>query len=256
MHRVMRNVHILFLLLVLPLLSLAADAPETGFAKGNAFYAKAKYKEAAAAYQQVQHAGYSSAGLYFNLGNAYYKLDEIPLAILYYEKARKLSTGDEDIAVNIQLANLKIKDKIESVPEFFLAKWWRSFVLFCSAELLSILGVIAFMAGFALLIVYLFAVALSVKRPAFYTGSGLLTLALLMVLVAGLQTSYLDSSSGAVVFGGTVNVKSGPKDSFKTLYVIHEGLKVTLKEENEDWVKIELPNGNVGWVALSSVKKI
>lgn len=256
MHRVMRNLYVLFLLLALPMLSLAADAPEAGFVKGNAFYAKGKYKEAVAAYQQVLDAGYSSAGLYFNLGNAYYKLDEIPLAILNYEKAHKASPGDEDISVNIQLANLKIKDKIEAVPEFFLAKWWQSFLLFCSAELLSILAVSACLVGFALLIVYLFAVALSVKRPAFYAGICLLVLALLMVLVAGLQTSYLDSSNGAVVFDGTVNVKSGPKDSFKTLYVVHEGLKVSIKEENDGWAKVELPNGNVGWLALASVKKI
>jgi tetratricopeptide (TPR) repeat protein len=250
------NKYILLLLLIFPLFLPANEKVENLFVKGNDLYAKGKYKEAAASYEQVLAAGYFSADVYFNLGNAYYKQDEIPLAILNYEKAGKLSPGDEDIQVNIQLANLKIADKIDAVPEFFLTKWWRSFILFCSAEVLSVLGVTGFLLGFALLIVYLFAVSIAVKRPAFYSGIVLLVLALLITGVAGLQTNYLTGSNEAVVFAGTVNVKSGPKDSFKTLFVIHEGLKVSVAAQNEEWIKVELPNGNVGWIAAASVKKI
>jgi tetratricopeptide (TPR) repeat protein len=251
-----RNRYVLLLLLIFPLFSRGNEKAENLFLKGNEFYAKGKYKEAAASYEQVLAAGYFSAEVYFNLGNAYYKQEEIPLTILNYEKAGKLSPDDDDIKVNIQLANLKIADKIDAVPEFFLTKWWRSFLLSCPAEVLSVLSVIGFLMGFALLIVYLFAVSIAVKRPAFYSGIVLLVFALLITGVASLQNSYLKSSNGAVIFSGTVNVKSGPKDSFKTLFVIHEGLKVHVKEQNEGWIRIELPNGNVGWISAASVKKI
>lgn len=257
MHKGMeRIVYAVLLLLAFPLFSLSNEKPEDLFVRGNELYAKAKYKEAAESYQQVLKAGYSSADVYFNLGNAYYKLAEMPSAILYYEKAYKLSPGDGDIDVNIKLANLKIADKIEAVPEFFLSKWWRSVVLFCSAETLSVLSIAGFLLGFILLSVYLFAISISIKRTAFYTGIGMLVIALAMILLTNLQTRYLNSSDSAIVFAGTVNVKSGPKDSFKTLFVIHEGLKVGVKEQNEDWIKVELPNGNIGWIELASVKKI
>jgi tetratricopeptide (TPR) repeat protein len=251
-----RNGYVLLLLLIFPLFSQGNEKAESLFVKGNDWYAKGKYKEAAALYEQVLAAGYFSADVYFNLGNAYYKQEEIPLAILNYEKAGKLSPGDEDIKVNIQLANLKIADKIDAVPEFFLTKWWRSFLLFCSAEALSVLSVTGFLLGFALLIVYLFAVSIGVKRPAFYAGIFLLVFALLISGMASLQAGYLTDSDEAIVFAGTVNVKSGPKENFKTLFVIHEGLKVNVKLQNDGWIKIGLPNGNVGWIAAASVKKI
>ncbi|HMI01249.1 MAG TPA: tetratricopeptide repeat protein [Pedobacter sp.] len=251
-----RNRYVLLLLLIFPLFSQGSEKAENLFVKGNDLYAKGKYKEAAASYEQVLSAGYFSAEVYFNLGNAYYKQEEIPLAILNYEKAGKLSPGDDDIKVNIQLANLKIADKIDAVPEFFLTKWWRSFLLFCPAEVLSVLSAAGFLLGFALLVVYLFAVSITIKRPAFYSGIVLLVLALLITCMASLQTSYLKRSNGAIVFAGTVNVKSGPKDSFKTLFVIHEGLKVSVTAQNEGWIRIGLPNGNVGWITAASVKKI
>jgi len=257
MHRGMeRNLFVLLFLLAFPLFSMGDTKAEVSFEKANALYAKAKYQEAAESYQEVLDSGYVAAEVYFNLGNAFYKFGEIPQAIWNYEKAYKLSPGDEDIRVNIQLANLKIRDKIEAVPEFFLAKWWRSFILFSSAQTLSVLSVAGVLLGFALLIVYLLAVAVSVKKPAFYGGVVVLILVLVMIFMAGQQISYLNSSSSGIVFAGTVNVKSGPKDSFKTLFVIHEGIKVVLKEQTEGWVKVELPNGSIGWIVSKDLKEI
>lgn len=257
MHRGMeRNLFVLLLLLAFPLFSVADFKAEESFEKANGLYANAKYKEAAASYQQVLDSGYVLAEVYFNLGNAFYKLGEIPQAIWNYERAYKLSPGDEDIQINIQLANLKIKDKIEAVPEFFLAKWWRSFILFSSVQTLSLLSVWGFLLGFALLIVYLLSASVSVKKPAFYAGVAVLVLALVLIFMAGQQVSYLESSSKAIVFAGTVNVKSGPKDSFKTLFVIHEGIKVGLKEQTGGWVKVELPNGSIGWIEAKDLKEI
>lgn len=256
MHKgIMRNLLIL-LLLAFPLLSLGDSKHEDLFAKGNALYAKASYKEATGVYRQLLDSGFVSADLYFNLGNAYYKLREMPLAILNYEKAYKLSPGDEDIYNNIQLANLGIKDKIEAVPEFFLAKWWRSVLLFVSAEVLSILSVIGILLAAALLIIYLLSVDIKIKKPAFYAGIVVLVLSLLTVSLGALQTSYLKNSNNAIVFTGTVNVKSGPKESFKTLFVIHEGTKVGVQQTTDGWIKVLLPNGSIGWIEFTDVKGI
>nr|WP_068892667.1 tetratricopeptide repeat protein [Pedobacter panaciterrae] len=246
-----------FILLVIsPLFLCAKGNPEVLFAKGNSQYVKAQYKEAVQSYQEVLKSGYKSAELYFNMGNAYYKMGEMAPAILYYEKAYKITPGDQEIHLNLQLANLKIADKIEVVPEFFLTKWWNSFVLFFSAQTLSVFAVIFLLSGFALLIIYLFAISVSIKKPAFYAGISLIVLGLLSVFVGSAQNGYLNNSSQAIVFNGTVNVKSGPDEKLKTLFVIHEGTKVTIKQNDDNWIKVELPNGNIGWIESVAVKEI
>lgn len=257
MHNRLNHFFYSFILLVIsPLFLCAKGNPEALFTKGNSQYAKAQYKDAAQSYEGVLNEGYKSAEVYFNLGNTYYKLGEMAPAILYYEKAHKITPGDQEISLNLQLANSKIADKIDAIPEFFLAKWWKSFVLFFSAQALSVLAVVFLLLGFTLLIVYLFAISVSVKKPAFYTGVVILALGLLSVFIANVQSGYLNSSSQAIVFNSTVNVKSSPDDKSKTLFVIHEGTKVTIKQNDDNWIKVELPNGNIGWIETVAVKEI
>src|SRR3978361_2157821 len=86
----------LLLLLALPLFSLG-DTNSSLFEKGNTAYAKAQYDQAIKSYLQIVNSGNQSAAVYYNLGNAYYKTGDISSALLYFEKAHKLSPGDEDI---------------------------------------------------------------------------------------------------------------------------------------------------------------
>src|SRR5471030_132700 len=129
---------IIMLFWLAPTIAYSDSQSDALFKKGNDYYAKGMYKEAFATYQSLTNDGYQSAGLYFNMGNASYKLADFPLAILYYEKAHKLAPGDEDINFNIRFANLKTIDKIDELPEFFLANWWKAFILSFSVGALSV----------------------------------------------------------------------------------------------------------------------
>ena len=245
------------LLFAVPCFVLAKEIdPEALLKQGNEAYAKDQYGQAASVYQQVLNAGYQSAAVYFNLGNAHYKLAELPEAILNYERALKLSPGDADIQLNIQLANLKITDRIEAVPEFFLTRWWKEFVRFIPLSALSVFIVICAIAGFILLIAYLYLTKVWPKKMAFYSGVVLLSLALFFLIIAGVQSHDLNSGQGGIVFSGAADVKSGPDDKQKTLFVIHEGTKVAIREQDGDWIKIALVNGNGGWIKLADIKKI
>ena len=102
------------------------SAQESLIAQANQSYAESNFETAVQLYDSVLTLGYESAGLYFNLGNAYFKLKDIPSAILYYEKAKKLDPNDEDIRFNLELANSRIIDKMEPLPEFFLRSWLRA----------------------------------------------------------------------------------------------------------------------------------
>jgi len=255
LNRMKSNLLTFVLLFALPLFTLA-NYPQDLFKQGNEFYAKAKYKEAAEKYRKVLDAGYQSATLYFNLGNAYYKLEEMPLAILNYEKALNISPGDLDVKLNLQLANLKITDKIDTVPDFFLSQWWRSVVFLCSIHALAVATVILGLIGFSLLIAYLFLVPVLPKKIAFFSALFLLFVGLFTFILAAVQSHYLNAQQQAIVMNASVDAKGSPDTGSKTLFVIHAGLKVSIRQSDEDWIKVELPNGNLGWVKQSDVAGI
>jgi len=242
--------------LVLPMLSYADDGMQKVFDTGNQQYAKGQYKEAIADYKKVLDAGYQSTAVFFNLGNASYKDGDIASALLYYEKARKLSPGDEDINFNIQFTNLKTTDKVDDAPEFFLAKWWRSFILMSSGTALAVWSILLVSFASLLFIVYLFTRSVMVKKISFYSAFVLFFFGLCTIFIAGRQVSYFDNHHQAIIFSGSVDVKSSPASTAKTLFVIHEGTKVDVVESNTGWTKIRMPNGNVGWIGVSDAKGI
>jgi tetratricopeptide (TPR) repeat protein len=245
----------LLLLLALPLFSLGDDNSAL-FEKGNQAYAKAQYQQAIQAYRQMLGGGNQSAVVYFNLGDAYYKLGDIPSALLYYEKAHKLSPGDEDINFNIRLANLKTTDKIEAAPDFFITRWWHGFIMAFAVGKLAVLSILFCVGGFMLLVLYLFANSVLLKRSSFYTGFVVIFLGLIFIFMANRQVNYFDNHHEAIIFSGSVTVKSSPDASAKPLFVVHEGTKVAIKHKNDSWIEVELPNGNAGWIAASDAKDI
>ena len=109
------------------------------------YYADANYDSAAMAYQKVLDEGYHSAELYYNLGNSFYKQNQIPSAILYYEKAKKLAPTDEDIVYNLGIANSMIADKIEKVPVLFYQHWWDYFYNLFDADTWTIISLFAWL---------------------------------------------------------------------------------------------------------------
>lgn len=251
----LKQLLIVLLLTMLPLLG-HAQQPDTLFTQGNRQFAKARYKDAIGTYQKIISAGYQSAAVYFNLGNAYYKTADIPSALLYYEKAHKLAPGDDDINFNIQFANARTVDKIDAAPQFFILGWWNAVILAFSLHTLAIISILLFVAGFALLIYYLYAQSVSLKRSSFYGAIILIGLGLISIFIADRQSSYFEAHHEAIVFGSAIKVKSEPADASKDLFVIHEGTKVELMDNQGGWTKIGLVNGNTGWIKLADVKEI
>lgn len=253
--------------IVLPLLSFANDQADALFAKANALYAngqkaadpKVAYQLALDLYKEVMIKGYQGPELYFNMGNANYKVGDLPSALLYYEKALKLSPNDEEIKANIRFVNTKINDKIEEVPEFFITEWWNnSVVLHYNLKTLSAWSLVFVLLGSALLIVYFFAHALMLKKSSFYGAVVLFALGIFTVFLGSRQVRYFENNRQAIVFSSTVTVKSEPSEASKSLFVIHDGTKVNLpgKGKNSDWIKVRLGNGNEGWMKVSDLKEI
>lgn len=218
----------------------------------NKAYASGKYEEAIRQYKSVLSDQVESSEIYFNLGNSYFKTNNISLAILNYERAKKKSPEDEDILVNLKIANQKIVDKVEPLPEFFLKEWQNNFINFMSEKTWSFIFLILFTLGFSGFAVYLSVNKRFQKQVAFGISITLFFLSTISFVMAKNQKNFLESKNEAIVLSPSITVKSSPSENGNKLFIIHEGIKVKVMETKDDWSEIKLPNGNVGWLKTSS----
>lgn len=249
-----KNSAILFLLVVLTSISFAQE--EKIFQEGNEFYRQKQYDKAIDIYSQIVEAGFESAALYYNLGNAYYRTERIGYAILYYEKALKLSPGDEDIVHNLSLANLKIIDKVESLPKFFLFQWWEGLLSLFTSSGWTIISYICYIILIISIGFYFYIKTGSQQKIVLISGfTGLLLLIISSSVLAVKLNRELKIKNGIVV-ENTVNVKLSPDAGSNDAFIVHEGLKVILEDKVDEWVKVRLQDGKVGWLPQEDVKVI
>ena len=224
--------------------------------QGDSAYNREMYTEAISNYEAVLDQGFESAQLYYNLGNAYFNINMLPAAILNYERAKVLAPADADIDFNLNIANSMIPDKIEPVPEIFYIRWWKS--LRNSFNLYT--WTIASISIFVLLIlcagIFFLSRNILMRKFAFWSG-----IFFILFSIAGFSMTYTryDIQSKhleAIVFDPTITVKSSPNQLGKDLFVIHEGTKVFILEEINEWCNIKIANGSAGWLPAASIKRI
>jgi tetratricopeptide (TPR) repeat protein len=223
---------------------------------GNA-YIKGDYKTAVLLYEQIlSEQQVTNAELHFNLGNAYFKLTDYPNAILNYERSLKLIPDDADVRFNLALANLRIEDKIEQVPDMFYKRWFVSLRGMAGADTWGILFLISLALCSAGFFLYVLSNSIVIRKTGFFGGICLLLLSITFLGLGISMYSKQTSHTEAIVFSGSVSVKSSPVESGTGLFVIHAGTKVQLTDELGDWVKIHLADGNEGWLPLADLERI
>lgn len=245
-------------ILVLSLMAQVGIAvtPDSLAEKGNQAFGEGQYETAAEYYEQVLDENLESSSLYFNLGNAYYKLNNVAGAILNYEKANKLDPNDEDIDFNLKLAGMRTVDKIETIPTFFISDWTIDLVNLYSEDTWGWLSMLLVWIGFVSLSIYVVAKYSAIKKLFF--GVGILFLAMSFVCFGLGNKKYnrLVHEQKAIVFSPSITIKSSPGENGNDLVVLHEGTKVMILDEVGGWNKIKLANGNVGWLPSSSIENI
>ncbi len=252
----MKNLKNIFLILfLLPAMLFAQDYAALADS-AEAKYNRKLYNDAIADYQKVIDAGMESAALYFNMGNACFKAGDIPSAILYYEKAKKLAPSDEDIQYNLDVARNQTVDKIEAVPEMFLDRWYAQLENQLDANswaivAIALLALVCILAG-----IFFLSRRIALRKMAFW--SGLVFLIFFGLSLALTQSKYKDVSTEntAIVFDPSVTIKSSPDEGSVDLFVLHEGAKVELVDQVGQWYKIRIANGSVGWMKKDALKEI
>ena len=246
------------LMIALTIFGSVASAQEVTlqFEQGNQLYRIGDYQQAAAFYEKIVGNGYESPALFYNLGNAYFKLKNIPGAILNYERALLLAPHDDDIAYNLSLANLRIIDRIEPIPQLFFVEWWHLFVAMFSATTWATVAVMFLWCGAVSGTIFLFVRQSIVRRFSFFIALICVLIFLTSSLSMVEQNQHEQTDQAAIVFAPSVSVKSSPDAQSTDLFVLHEGVKVELLDTVGDWKKIRLADGKVGWVRSDTIQII
>jgi tetratricopeptide (TPR) repeat protein len=239
-------------LMVLFSLSVSADQASNLFLQANKAYAEGKYQQAVDLNLQILQQRQVSGEVYFNLGNAYYKLNQIGRAILYYEKARIYLAGDDALEQNLKIARLKIIDKIEPIPELFLIDWWKAAIDVFTPTALAWICFALFTAAFFWLAFYFLFNRRIFFRLTWITG---LIFFILLVLFIG-KIYQFETSRYGIIFADKISVVGEPTLTGQELFILHQGTKVKINRNLDGWYEISLADGKTGWIKADGLEII
>ncbi|OQY03861.1 MAG: hypothetical protein B6I20_04175 [Bacteroidetes bacterium 4572_117] len=233
-----------------------ADSLYSQILKGNKAYTESEFENAVYIYEQVLKSGYTSGELYYNLGNAYYRKGDYTSAILNYERALLLSPNDEDILTNLDFSRNHLQDRIEEIPDFFLVGWFKTFSNLFSAKMWATISIVSFILFLAFAGLFLFSRTIAIRKLTFIFSIIILFNSAISFVGGYIQNRKQTKHIEAIVFSPSVIVKSAPSDSGTDLFIIHEGLKVRIRDVDNGWKEIQLSDGKIGWLSEDTIVEI
>jgi tetratricopeptide (TPR) repeat protein len=242
-----------FLILFFILASMSQLMGNDLLQKAEKAYDSKKYKEAIESYITLVKEGYKSYQLYYNLGNAYYRNNDIGQAIYYYELARKIEPNDEDVSINLSKAAAKTTDKIDSKENFFISAVKTNVLTTFTTSQWAWFTIVSLALAAFLFFVFVNSSVVILKRISFLFS--------IVFVIAFIITYFLGNSARnakyenkfAIILSKEVRIMNEPTVSGTSKFSLHEGTKIRVVENNGDWVLIKLDNGNEGWVKLVDV---
>lgn len=247
------NILIIFLFISIGAYANQADSL---FIKANKLYQAEKYNEALDLYKEIEDHGINSDDLLYNMANTYYKMNKVAPAIYYYEKVLNQSPNHTDAQFNLAFAKRMAIDNIEPLPKTLLQKMNEGIVMKLTYNTWAWLAVgLAFL--FAILfLLYHFSYSSGSKRMYFITSFVSAFLALLTIAIAYQNYKYIKSNTEAIVFAQQAEVKTAPTVSSEVSFELHEGTKVKVLESLDNWKKIKIADGKIGWIVADDIKEL
>ena len=235
--------------------SLASEA-SSEFQAANSLYQKQEFDSAAKVYEKLIAENKISPEIYYNLGNCYYKAGNVAKSIIAYDRALKLNPDDEDALFNLHVAELKVVDKIEPVPQIFYKRWIASVTDLFGTKMWSQLLLVLIWISFVMAATYVLSRTPSGRQLTFIITVIFIFLTLSTWFFS--HQSYLQNevNKSAIVTSASAYVKSSPDEKGNDLFIVHEGTKVDVLDEFSEWKKIRIANGSVGWMKSGEVEQI
>ncbi len=241
---------------VVILLQVAIESPQEAFARAEAHYQEQRFDDAIVAYEAMRALSIEDGVLYYNLGNAYFKAGKIGLAVLNYERALKLMPGDEETRTNLTFATELIADAVEPAPLPLVIRWLVRLYQRVRPDTLARVLSLSFVLAGALLTIFLYDAWPSWRTAAI---SALVLCGSTAFLSGATLLAKLNAEANrveAIVLTDNAYVRSGPGEGSPRLAEVHEGLKVRVIAEREDWFQVTLANGLAGWIRRTEMEKI
>ena len=238
-------------------LSLTAFSQNTSlFDQGKELYKNGKYQQAINSWMQILDKGEDSAELYFNLGNAQYKLNHIGPSVYYYEKALQLSPNDEDIKNNLAFAENARIDSIEPLPKTVFSKWYKSIAGVFTFNGWASLAVAFSISFVALFLLYYFSYSEKRKRLLFASSMFMGIFLVASLTMAFLTYGDFTKKQPAIIFASKIEVKTEPSMGSSVAFTLHEGTKVQISAQDGNWYRITLADGKDGWIPATDLKQL
>ena len=239
-------------------ISFAASSQEVVklFAEANTFYKEGDYNRAIGLYLGIEEQGYQSDDLFFNLGNSYYKLNKVAPSIYYYEKALKINPRHEDALFNLSFAKRMTIDVIEELPKSFLQRFSENIIQKLPFDTWAIIAVMASFLASLLFLLYHFSA--SSKKKLFFFNTTILAVFILGVSVFFAFSNFdsVQKNRIAIIFAPKTEIMNAPTDSSDEVFELHEGTKVLILDELDNWKKIKLADGKIGWIKDDDLKEV
>jgi len=246
---------LIFLLILIPVV-IQAQSLDSLFIKANNLYKEAQYQKAIDIYQSIENKGFNSKELYYNLGNAHYKLKDVAASIYNYEKALQINPNDKDVLFNLNLANKMTIDNIEVLPKTFMQKIDYAVIHKFTYNSWAWIAVMASILTCLLFLAYYFGTSPNLKKVYFTTSLLSVVVLITSVIFAFKENKFDKTHKEAIVFSVSMQVKNAPTLDSDVLFELHEGTKVMVLESVDNWEKIKIADGKTGWVIAGDLKQL
>lgn len=252
----MRRAIIINIVLIVCLANMAGQSPEERYKQAGELYSSGDYSGAAALYRKLYEEGYRSSDLFYNAGNAFFKMGDNASAILFYERAKLIAPADEDIDYNLQIAWSRITDRFETVPQLFFVRWFDFLSLLAPTNAWAVAALTMFVLALLLAVIFLTKARAHGRLLSFWLSVASLILAGLLISLAIRNNSLVNHNRKAVITCSIVTGRSSPGEAGNELFVLHSGTTVTIEQELGEYREVRLPDGNKGWIGSSCMEKI
>lgn len=249
----MRQIKIIFFSICFMLTFISMNAGNSLQVMAEQAYAKKNYKQAIVLYESILKEGMTSYKLYYNLGNAYYKNNELGKAIYHYELANKLEPNNNDIKTNLRIANEKTIDKIESKENFFIITLKSGLVNVLTTTGWAWLSVFSLAVGLGFMFMFFISKHVGLKRIGFFLSSISLIVFIGSILLGYTALNDKQTINFAIILNRESKIHEEPNLESGSKFSLHEGTKVSVLETNSTWTNIKIENGNEGWVKTSDI---
>lgn len=230
--------------------------PYDEFQEANKAYSNKLFNDAIIKYESILESNYQSPELYFNLGNAYFKVNKLAYAILNYERAVRMNNSNDDFIYNLEYARSKTIDEIEPIPTLFLIELLHFVESTFDSTGWSIAGILSIWSSVILLVLFVILGTSKAKKVSLALGVILIVISITSFILAFRQNANENIRNSAIIMDPTVYVKSSPDDSSIDKFILHEGTKVKVLDSIGNWQKIKLINGEVGWLNQEALEII